>query len=119
MLEANLRRLLRESGNYQSVELRRGNTRGDYIVRGRLDNLKEINSAEQIAARVEFEVELCEIETRAVVWSKYYSHDEPVSGKDVSSLVAALDQNVKRGLQEAVAGIEQYFATHPPKSAKQ
>jgi ABC-type uncharacterized transport system auxiliary subunit len=44
--------------------------------------------------------------------------DEPVNGRDVSALVAALDQNVKRGLQEAVAGIEQYFATHPPNSAK-
>lgn len=119
MLESNLRRLLRVSGRYQTVESLRGNAGGDYIVRGRLDNLKEINSGERIVARVEFAIELCEIETHAAVWSKYYSHDEPVNGKDVSAFVAAVDQSAERGLEEAVAGIERYFAAHPPKRAKQ
>ncbi len=114
MLEAILLRMLRNSGRYRTVQSLRSNARGDYIVRGRLQNLEEI-SAGSLAARVAFEIELYEIKTGTTVWSQFYSHDEPVNGKGVAEVVAALDRNVQHGLELITAGLDQYFATHSPK----
>jgi ABC-type uncharacterized transport system auxiliary subunit len=49
----------------------------------------------------------------ATVWSHYYKHDEPVSGKDVPAMVAALDRNVQRGVEEIKASLDQYFSSQP------
>jgi ABC-type uncharacterized transport system auxiliary subunit len=46
------------------------------------------------------------------VWSRYYSHDEPVDGKNVKAVVAAIDRNVQNGLREVIGGLEQYFSSN-------
>jgi ABC-type uncharacterized transport system auxiliary subunit len=114
MVEAMLVRLLRESGHYRSVQTLRSNTRGDYIVRGRLDDFEEVSDG-QIAARVTLEIDLYEIKSGTVVWSKFYSQDEPVSAKEVPAVVKALNRNLQRGLAQVAAGLDQYFSAHPPK----
>ncbi len=61
---------------------------------------------------VSFEFELRDSKTGATVWSRYYSHDEPVDGKNVKQVVAAMDRNVQSGLREVIGGLEQYFSSH-------
>lgn len=114
MLEEVLLRALRASGRYQAVYTQRSNMNGDFILRGRLYDLKEISGG-AILARVTFEVELRNLKTGTTVWTHYYTHDEPVGGKDVGSVVSALDKNVQSGVKELVAGLDQYFASHPVK----
>ena len=114
MLEAMLIRLLRDSGRYQSVQMQRSNARGDFILRGRLTDLEEV-SGPPVMARVALEIELYDVKDGATVWSQYYSYDEPVQGKQVSAVVEALTRNVHAGLQQITAGLDQYFASHPPK----
>lgn len=110
MLEAMLMHLLRSSGKYQTVQRLGSNTHGDYIVRGRLHYLEE-GPGSPLAARVAFEVELYELKSGTTVWSHFYSHDEPVTGKEVSAVVAALNRNVQRGLAEVAAGMDQFFTS--------
>ena len=114
MLEAILMRLLRESGRYRTVQLLRSNARGDYVVRGRLHSLEEL-AGRAPAARVMLEIELYEVKTGTTVWSQFYSHDEPVNGKEVAAVVEALDRNVQRGLAQITAGIDRYFSSHTVK----
>jgi cholesterol transport system auxiliary component len=114
MLEAVLLRMLRESGRYLTVQLLRSNARGDYILRGRLHNFEEVTGS-PLMARVAFEIELYEIKSGTTVWSRFYSHDEPVSGKDVPAVVDALNRNVQQGLAQVTAGLDQYFSAHLPK----
>jgi ABC-type uncharacterized transport system auxiliary subunit len=114
MVEAALLRMLRESGRYRTVQTLRSNAQGDYILRGRLHNFEEVSGA-QLTARVAMEIELYEIKTGTTVWSQFYSHDEPVNGKEVPAVVEGLDRNVQRGLEQITAGVAQYFASHPPK----
>jgi ABC-type uncharacterized transport system auxiliary subunit len=114
MLEAILLRMLRQSGRYQTVQLLRSNSRGDFILRGRLHNFEEIAS-EPILARVALEIELFEVKSGTTVWSQFYSHDEPVKSKEVPAIVEALDRNVQQGMAQIIAGIDQYFRSHPPK----
>lgn len=114
MIEEVLLRQLRASGRYRAVYYRRSNMQGDFALRGRLYDFKEITGG-QMSARVTMELEMRDLKTGATVWTHYYTHDEPVSGKDVPAVVAALDHNVQRGVGEIVASLDQYFASHPVK----
>ena len=114
MVEAMLLRLLRDSGRYRTVQALRSSARGDYILRGRLHDFEEVANG-QIVARVAFEIELYELKEGTTAWSQSYSHDEPVNGKEVAAVVEGLDRNVQRGLGQILAGLDQYFSTHPPK----
>jgi len=115
MLEAMLTRLLRASGRYKSVQTLRSNATGDYIVRGRIHDFEEVTAPSGLVARVSFEVELYHRASGSTVWSHLYSRDEPVNGKEVPELVAALNRNVQAGLQQAAAEMDRYFASQPPK----
>jgi len=110
MISDVLLRELQESERYQHVYSLRSDSRGDYVLRGRLYEFREI-SGSGLAARVAFEFELRDSKTGATVWSRSYSHDEPVSSKEVTAVVAALNRNVQSGLSEVMGGLEQYFST--------
>jgi cholesterol transport system auxiliary component len=113
MIQDVLFRQLRASGRYRSVTMLRSSSRGDYVLRGRLYDFKEVE-ANPAVARVAIEYELRNAKTAEVVWSQFYSHEEPVGGKDVGAVVAALDRTVQGIVGQVRAGLEQYFATHPP-----
>ena len=110
MLVNVLLRELRTSGRYRSVDILRSNSHGDYILYGRLYDFKEV-SGPPMLARVTCDLELRDSKTGSTVWTHYYSHDEPVSGKDVSAVVAALDRNAQRGMAEVKSSLDQYFAS--------
>jgi ABC-type uncharacterized transport system auxiliary subunit len=114
MIQAVVLRELRASGQYRDVFFQRSNSRADYVLRGRLYDFKEV-TANSLAARVTVEFELRDTQSGSTVWSHYYSHDEPVSGKDVPAMVAALDRNVQRGVNELKTSLEQYFSSLPAK----
>lgn len=115
MLVEVLLRSLRTSGRYRAVDVLRSNSRGDYVLYGRLYDFKEV-SASPLMARVTVELEMREIKSGSTVWTHYYSHDEAVAGKDPSAVVAALDRNAQRGVGEVKSSLEQYFSSHPAKN---
>jgi ABC-type uncharacterized transport system auxiliary subunit len=110
MLVDVLLRELRASGRYRAVDVLRSNSHGDYILYGRLYDFKEISSSPMMA-RLTIDLELRETKSGSTVWTHYYSHDEPVSGKDISAVVAALDRNAQRGMGEVKSSLDQYFST--------
>ena len=104
-----LLRDLRASGRYRAVDVLRSNSHGDYILYGRLYDFKEISAA-PLMARITVDLELRETKTGSTVWNHFYAHDEPVSGKDISAVVAALDRNAQRGMAEVKSSLDQYFS---------
>jgi ABC-type uncharacterized transport system auxiliary subunit len=110
MLVDFLLRELRASGRYRAVDILRSNSHGDYILYGRLYDFKEISPAPMMA-RLTIELEMRETKSGSTVWTHYYSHDEPVSGKDISAVVAALDRNAQRGMGEVKSSLDQFFST--------
>jgi len=113
MIAEALLRQFRASGRYQGVYTLRSDIRGDFLLHGHLFDFKEI-SGSSLAARVTMELELRNVKTGMTVWTHFYRHDEPMSGKKVAALVAAMDKNVQQGLAEFRASLDQYFAAHPP-----
>jgi ABC-type uncharacterized transport system auxiliary subunit len=114
MVSEVLLRELRASGRYREVYSQRSSSRSDYVLRGRLYDFKEVPGS-PLAGRVTLDWELHDTKTGSIVWSHHYSKDEPVSGKDVPAMVAALDKNVQRAVGEVKAGLDQYFASMPAK----
>jgi ABC-type uncharacterized transport system auxiliary subunit len=110
MISDVLLRELQDSERYQHVYSLRSDSHGDYVLSGRLYDFREI-SGDGLAARVAFEFELRDSKTGATVWSRSYSHDEPVSRRDVTGVVAALNRNVQSGLSEVLEGLDKYFST--------
>jgi ABC-type uncharacterized transport system auxiliary subunit len=110
MIQTSLIRLLRESGNYQSVANLSGAPAGEFVVRGRLDDFEEVDGP-SISGFVSMEFELYDRKSGKVVWTHSYSQSEPVQGKEISAVVTALDVDLTRGLKEVAAGLNQYFST--------
>ncbi len=115
MIQEIFLRELRASGRYQGVHYPESNVIGDYVLRGRLYDFKEVDSGGTPAARLTMDMELRNMKTGATVWTLSYTHDEPVSAKTVPDVVSALNRNVLRAAGEVAAGLEQYFSTHPVK----
>jgi len=109
-----LLRKLRESGRYRDVNTMRTGGRGDYVIKGRLYDFKEV-TGKSFVGRLAFDLEMHDVKTNATVWAHTYNYDEPVSSKDVASVVAALDRNVQRAAAEVAASLEQYFSKNPQK----
>lgn len=114
MIQEILLRQLRATGHYRAVHVRRSNMPGDFAIRGRLYDFKEIEGS-PISTRVTLELEMRDLKTGATVWNHYYTHDEPASEKDVPAIVAALDKNVQSAIKEVVESLDQYFASRPAK----
>ena len=116
MIQDVLLRALRASGRYRSVYAQHSSIRGDYLLHGELYDFKEITGS-AMSARLVLELELRDTRSGNTVWTHLYNHDEPVSGKDVSAVVTALDHNVQRATNEFTASLAQYFSAHPPAPA--
>lgn len=112
MISEVLLRQLRASGHFRSVNLLRSDMRGDFLLHGHLYDFKEVNGNGTVA-RVAMELELRDIKNGTTVWSHYYAHDEPASGKDINAIVAALDKNIQQGIAQFSANLDQYFKAHP------
>jgi cholesterol transport system auxiliary component len=115
MIETMLLERLRATGQYKSVQRLSGAARGDYVLRGRLLSLKELDLSSGIVGRFSIELDLFQPSTGTVVWTQTYEHDEPVAKKTVNDVVEALQKNVETGLAQLTAGLGQYFASQAAK----
>jgi len=114
MLRDMLWRTLRASHRYTGVHLLASNSHGDFVLEGNLYDFKEI-SGSIFVARLNLALELRDLKTGGVVWTHECVHDEPVKSKDVSAVVAALDENAQRCATGAETSLNEYFSTHTKK----
>jgi len=109
MLRTSLLRRLRASGKYESVAELGSSAEGEYVLQGRLYDFEEFDTS-SMAGLVSMEFELYDRKDHKLVWSRFYSHSEPVQGKKIADVVAALDRNLTQGLNEVVSGLDAYFS---------
>ena len=113
MIEELLVVRLRRSGQYKSVQRISSSARGDYLLRGHLSSLNEVDDPAGIKARFNIQLELFDQKSGSVVWTDSYSHDEPVEKKSVTAVVESLQKSVNAGLEQLTANLAQYFASRP------
>jgi len=112
MLKTSLLRRLRASGKYESVADLGSSVQGEYVLEGRLYDFEEVDTPGSMAGLVSMEFELYDRKDHKMVWSRFYSHSEPVQGKSVADVVSALDRNLTQGLTEVVSGLDAYFSAN-------
>jgi ABC-type uncharacterized transport system auxiliary subunit len=115
MIEQLLVQQLRRSGQYKSVQRISSTARGEYLLRGHLTSLNEVDDPAGLKARFDIQLELFDQKTGSVVWTDKYSHDEPVAKKSVTAVVEGLQKNVNEGIWELTANLAQYFASQAAK----
>jgi ABC-type uncharacterized transport system auxiliary subunit len=115
MIERLLVERLRASGQYKAVQHLSSATRGDYILRGYLGALNEIDDPAGVKARFTLQLELFDVKAGNVVWNDRYQSDEPVSEKTVKAVVQTLQKSVNAGLEQLTGSLAQYFAAHAPR----
>jgi len=113
LIERLLVERLRRSGRYKSVQHLSSTTHGDYILRGHLGALNEVDDPSGIKARFTLQLELFDVKAGHVVWSDSFTRDEPVAQKTVNSVVESLQKSVQMGMDQLATNLAQYFATHP------
>jgi ABC-type uncharacterized transport system auxiliary subunit len=113
MVKVTLIRQLRASGKYQSVADLGSTVQGQFVLQGRLYDFEEVDTG-STAALVTMEFELFDRKTAKTVWTHFYSHSEPVQGKEIPDVVSALDRNLVRGLTEVTSGLDGYFSVNVP-----
>jgi ABC-type uncharacterized transport system auxiliary subunit len=114
ILQNSLVRGLRATGRFKGVYNLRSDINGQFVLAGHLYDFKEVDGS-TIAARLSYETRLRDRKSGLTVWNHVYNHDEPVSEKNLSAFVQAMDKNVQRSVQEVQASLEEYFRAHPLK----
>ena len=109
MLETMLTQSLRAKGKFRSVGRLGSSARGDYVLRGHLYSLEEVDSP-SLVARFSLSLELFQPKSGNVVWSQSYSHDEPVNKKTVPAVVEALRQDVLAGIDQLTNSLDAYLS---------
>ena len=82
-------------------------------MRGRIEHLEEVDSADGVSARVALSVELVEIKTRNRVWTGEGSHETRVNERSVEGVVRALNESLRESLDQIVRGLATHFQQHP------
>jgi ABC-type uncharacterized transport system auxiliary subunit len=109
MVQDLLLRTLRASGKYREVQEASTAAAGDYLVRGKLYELEEIDNP-GIRTRVSLRLELLDRKTGLVVWNRNYDRDEPVEGKTIHEVVLSLERNLQQVITDAASGIDAFLS---------
>lgn len=112
MLETMLVQALRTQGRFRSVGRMGSGARADYVLRGHLYSLEEVDSP-SVTARFSIELELFQPKTGIVVWNQSYSQDEQVGQKSVTAVVEALRREVLSGFNQLTGSLDTYLASRP------
>jgi ABC-type uncharacterized transport system auxiliary subunit len=110
MLTDALVRTLRDSGMFRSVATMQGGPRVDYLLRGYLERLEEVDSADGVSARVALHLEAVDMKTNAVVWTGRGSAERPVSDRSVTGVVRELNEGISESLQQVTRSLAGHFA---------
>ncbi len=110
MLETMLTQTLREQGRFRSVGRLGSGAKADYILRGHLYSLEEVDSP-SITARFSIELELFQPKTGMIVWNQSYDQDERVSQKSVTAVVEELRREVLTGFNQLTTSLDAYLAS--------
>lgn len=106
--EALVKKLL-SRGSFSSLTFFDGRTKGDYILRGGIKRLEEVDYDPPVSAAVEISLELVDSKSAKVVWSAAAAKVGPVTSGDVRSVVTGLSQAADQGITELAGKLDSYL----------
>ena len=109
---------LRARGTFANVVAFDGRTKADYIVRGRIDRLEEVDADGGVTAHVALSAELIDAETRKPVWEGKGGDSAQVSVGEVSSVVAQMSRAAESSVGKLAAGLDAFLRSGAARPAQ-
>lgn len=106
---ASLIKQLGARGTFKTVGPFDGRTKADFILRGRLQRLEEVDFGGGVSVQVEISAELVDASTSRVVWQGSGSGSGTVSTADVRDVVAQMSEAAGRSIEQIVAGLDRHL----------
>jgi ABC-type uncharacterized transport system auxiliary subunit len=104
---------LRAQRLFSSVGAYDGKSQANYLLRGRVDRLEEVDSPEGVAVRVELSAEAVDAKTLQTVWTASASHSGPVARGEVAAVVAEISRGVDACLGQLTASLDAFVRSLP------
>jgi len=105
LVQSLLIRHLRAADLFRNVVPYRAQKGLDYVLRGRLLAMEEVDTPTEVTARFGLELELVRQKDTQVIWTGRASRQRPASAKTVPALVEAMNGCVHESLQELTASL--------------
>jgi ABC-type uncharacterized transport system auxiliary subunit len=105
MVQSALIRRIQAAGMFGDVVAYRAQKGLDYVLRGRLLALEEVDTATEVSARFGLQLELVRQEDARVVWNNSHHCERPVGIKSVDAVVDALSGCVEEGLTQLISSL--------------
>ncbi|MXY69922.1 MAG: hypothetical protein F4Y47_15400 [Acidobacteriia bacterium] len=114
--QESISRALREQvlalGTFARLDRFDGRTAADYVLRGELLRLEEVDHGGGVRAAVEISLELVESATARVVWVGTVEKSEQVSASEVRSVVAGLSAAAEQAIRQLSGELDRHL--RPP-----
>lgn len=112
-LTAALANRLRGQHTFSEVSIFDGRAKGDYLIRGRLERLEEVDSPESVSVQAALSADLVEVKSNRTVWSGSASQSQPVSEGEVKAVVEAMSRAVDACLTQLTTGLDGFARSLP------
>ena len=101
---------LRASGAFAHVRSYDGNRDSDYVLRGHLEKLEEVDYQGGVKVQIAISAEMTSIATGAIVWSNAVSETGDVNQRDVPAVVSEMNRTMQRAIEKLVTPLSAGWA---------
>ena len=93
---------------FQSVEVSDAGENGDYVLKGSIDRLQEVDYMGAVRVQVSISTELEDPVRRQIIWSSSASSECVVAKSDVQAVVAAMGQASQQSILRLLTDVEKF-----------
>src|SRR5580658_1506003 len=91
---------LKHAGVFRSVSEVRSGAKPDYILRGEIENLEELDNGTTVTARVALTLDAYDAQSHAIVWSGAADYSKQVTAGSVDGVAKELSAGVRQSLEK-------------------
>lgn len=104
-------------GTFSTVGVYDGRTVSDFMLRGRLDRLEEVDYEGGVKVYVALSAELLDASTRRVIWTGEATESASVSVSEMNDVVAKMSSATAEAVKGLSADLDEYMRTRRPSAA--
>jgi ABC-type uncharacterized transport system auxiliary subunit len=93
---------------FRSVEVSGGAEKADYVLRGSIDRLQEVDYTGAVRVQVLISAELEDPVQRRIIWSSSAASERVVARSDVQAVVAAMGQASQQSIVHLMADVTKF-----------
>ncbi len=107
---------LRAKGTFDRVVPFEGRTNADYVIRGQLDQLEEVDYGGGVSVKVKISAQLIDTATNRPVWSDSAESTGPVATADVKAVVEQMSTAMRTAVGQLADGIDTQLRSNAAQS---